>query len=104
MRRGGEARTRFLSSFAFRFAFNSSSLRDFSLVAPRTVCWPVKRGPGARTWESVERRTFGGFGDAVAVAVFLSFQHLVEVPFVRDALELLETLCDQLFAFYLWHS
>ncbi len=42
MDREAEARTRFLSSFAFRFALNSSSFRDFSLVAPRMVCWPGK--------------------------------------------------------------
>ena len=102
MRRGSEARTRFLSSFAFRFAFNSSSLRDFSLVAPRTVCWPVN-AVQMRMWESVGKRTFGRFGDAVTVTVFLSFQHLVQIPFIRDALELLKALCDHLFAFYLWH-
>jgi len=102
MRRGGEARTRFLSSFAFRFAFNSSSLRDFSLVAPRTVCWPVNTVQ-MRMWESVGKRTFGCFSNAVTVAVFLSFQHLVQIPFVCDALELLKALCDQFFAFYLRH-
>jgi hypothetical protein len=54
-------------------------------------------------WESVGKRTFGRFGDAVTVAVFLRFQHLVQIPFVCDALELLKALCDHLFAFYLWH-
>ena len=40
----GRIRTRFLSSFAFRFALSSSSFRVFSFVAPRTVCWPVTVG------------------------------------------------------------
>jgi hypothetical protein len=54
-------------------------------------------------WESVEERTFRCFSDAVAVAVFLSFQHLVQIPFVRDALKLLQALRDHFFTFYLWH-
>ena len=102
MRRGGGARTRFLSSFAFRFAFNSSSLRDFSLVAPRTVCCPAN-AVQMRMWVSVGKRTFGCFSDAVTVAVLLSFQHLVKIPFVCDALELIKALCDQFFALNLWH-
>jgi hypothetical protein len=33
-------RTRFLSPLAFRLAFSSSNLRDFSFVAPLCACCP----------------------------------------------------------------
>jgi hypothetical protein len=49
------------------------------------------------------KRTFRCFGDTVSVASFLSLQHLIKVPFVFDALELLLSLCKDFFSLYFGH-
>jgi hypothetical protein len=54
-------------------------------------------------WERFERRTFRCLSDTLAITVFLSFQHLVQIPFVCNTLELLKALREHLFAFYLRH-